>query len=494
MSPGGSVTIIGAGIAGLVAAHVLSRRGWEVTVFEGSQVPGGKLASWTDAEGDPVEHGVHFWLDQYRNLNRILGEANVHDVFCELTPGFDLIYTNGHRLMVTPRHLGTPAGLLELVARLPGLSRLERISGLMGCLRMGACTWAAREQFDRVSVLSWALQHGFSPSFIARFLEPVVGGVLFTPLRELSMAAAICGRHAIQPRTARIRWLRGTLAACLMEPFLAHLRRQGCRVLVHHRVVELEEREGKVDSVRVRQPGEREFIHRSDWYISAMNVSGLRRLVNGPWLRDPILRGVHRLREHPVITGRFWFHRPIDLGPVTNGHIIGHGLDAFLMFVVVSATQQAAGRPELVLEVQMGPAEPYMHWVDGDLTALLLAELVKAFPELQGVVPRKVVLSRFPEGFTAFLVGSGRHRPGVATSAPNLFLAGDWLHCDFPCLGMERATVTGLQAANQILTAVGQVPEEIVKPELDWAIRPVEAAIRAWSGVRRTVASRAGRT
>jgi phytoene dehydrogenase-like protein len=42
-----SITIIGAGVAGLAAASYLARKGYRVTVFEKNAFPGGRCASFT---------------------------------------------------------------------------------------------------------------------------------------------------------------------------------------------------------------------------------------------------------------------------------------------------------------------------------------------------------------------------------------------------------------------------------------------------------------
>lgn len=480
-----SVVIIGSGIAGLVAASVLVRQGYAVTLLEASAIPGGKLASWRDADGDSVEHGHHFWLDQYNNLNRLLPQMGVGDVFWEPAPGFDLVYTSGQRCSVTPRHFGTLTGLADLVRKLPGLSAADRRAGILGCVRLAACSWEERSYYDQLSALAWFRAAGVTPTFIRQFLDPVIGGVLFAPLRDLSFAAALCGRHSINPSTCRVRWLRGSMAACVVGPIIDHLRSAGCRVLLGHRVLELVPAGGRVGSLRVRQPDGAEVHLGADWVVSATNVSALRHLLVGAWADHPDLRHIHRLGEQPVITARIWFGRPVYLGGVTNGHVIGHGLDTFLMFVVQSAIESGATGSELVFETQMGPAEPYMRWPDEDLTALLLSELGAAFPELRGVRPRKAAISRFPAGFTAFPVGSASLRPGTHTSVPNLLLAGDWLACNLPVLAMERATVTGLQAANAILTAGGLQPEPVLAPQRDGRTVPLQAAARVWNGAAR---------
>lgn len=64
------VVIIGAGIAGLTAAHELVERGFEVHVYERRSYCGGKAASarMGGAGGVPIEHGFRFFPGWYRHL------------------------------------------------------------------------------------------------------------------------------------------------------------------------------------------------------------------------------------------------------------------------------------------------------------------------------------------------------------------------------------------------------------------------------------------
>jgi uncharacterized protein with NAD-binding domain and iron-sulfur cluster len=67
-----SVAIVGAGIAGLTAAHELVERDFEVNVYEHRFQCGGKAASTRDKvngfEDVPGEHGFHFFPGWYRHL------------------------------------------------------------------------------------------------------------------------------------------------------------------------------------------------------------------------------------------------------------------------------------------------------------------------------------------------------------------------------------------------------------------------------------------
>ena len=69
---GKKVVILGAGVGGLTAAHELSCRGFEVTVYERRNVVGGKARSFLSDHGCPAEHGFRFFPGFYRHLHHTM--------------------------------------------------------------------------------------------------------------------------------------------------------------------------------------------------------------------------------------------------------------------------------------------------------------------------------------------------------------------------------------------------------------------------------------
>lgn len=76
MHPAGHIAIIGSGVAGLTAAHLLSRR-FAVTLYEADSRPGGH-AHTHDIDGTPVDTGFIVFNDRtYPTLIRLFGELDV---------------------------------------------------------------------------------------------------------------------------------------------------------------------------------------------------------------------------------------------------------------------------------------------------------------------------------------------------------------------------------------------------------------------------------
>src|SRR5918996_2822388 len=81
-----TVAVLGGGVAGLSAAHELAERGFEVTVYEQRDAPGGKARSipyagtGTGGRADlPGEHGFRFFPGFYRHLPDTMSRIPVDD-------------------------------------------------------------------------------------------------------------------------------------------------------------------------------------------------------------------------------------------------------------------------------------------------------------------------------------------------------------------------------------------------------------------------------
>ncbi|MCX6024629.1 MAG: hypothetical protein NTZ05_23435, partial [Chloroflexi bacterium] len=92
---------------------------------------------------------------------------------------------------------------------------------------------------------------------------------------------------------------------------------------------------------------------------------------------------------------------------------------------------------------------------DRALVVLALHDLVRMFPELDNTLAEARVW-RNPPTHAAFPSGpTNSHHLGVATPWPGVWCCGDWVRHETPAFFLERACVTGLAAANDVLEASG---------------------------------------
>jgi protoporphyrinogen oxidase len=79
------VTVVGAGIAGLGAAYLLRRAGWQPTVLESSAQVGGRMTT-TTKDGFTWEPAAHFMWRHYREMRWLCGQLRPPIAFHNVTP------------------------------------------------------------------------------------------------------------------------------------------------------------------------------------------------------------------------------------------------------------------------------------------------------------------------------------------------------------------------------------------------------------------------
>ncbi|MFB9312802.1 protoporphyrinogen oxidase [Nocardioides plantarum] len=177
------VVVVGAGIAGLVAARDLVAAGAEVVVLEASDRVGGKIRR-ESVGGVVVDVGAEAMVNRRPEgvaLARDLGLEVVHP-----TSASSRIWTRG-ALRPLPRTLmGAPLDLDGLEASgilsAEGMLRArQQVTGRPG---------DDRDEGDDVSVGD-LVAHRFGDEVVERLVEPLLGGVYAGDAREISVRAAI---------------------------------------------------------------------------------------------------------------------------------------------------------------------------------------------------------------------------------------------------------------------------------------------------------------
>jgi isorenieratene synthase len=88
------------------------------------------------------------------------------------------------------------------------------------------------------------------------------------------------------------------------------------------------------------------------------------------------------------------------------------------------------------------------------LLARAIVDVQSAFPELRGHEIRHLLRRNEPT-HTLFGLGPADRHLGIETPWNSLYCCGDWVRHPSPSLFMERAAVTGIEAANAVLRARG---------------------------------------
>ncbi len=178
--------VVGAGIAGLIAAIELHRAGRDVIVLEAAPEVGGRVRT-TTRDGFQLDHGFQVLFTAYPVLNRYLDHAALQ--LRPFLPAARITRESGAPALVGDA-LNDPALILPSLTggALPmtDLWRLLRLRKFAMSLSVDECFDA---KYARVSTRDFLAARGFSDRAIHGFFAPFYGGILLD--RSLTTRASV---------------------------------------------------------------------------------------------------------------------------------------------------------------------------------------------------------------------------------------------------------------------------------------------------------------
>lgn len=500
------VVIIGAGMAGLSAAAHLAARGVNPLILEADQLwPGGRLAGGAPDTFDyggrqwafPTEHGMHAIWGSYHNF-RALTERFT-DLRLIPSPGEEWINRWGRDVRVIEagnairsRWLPAPLHHLQLLFH-PGIwatiTPLDFLSlpGFLFSILMTVGMDPFEERLALDGLMMREFFRGWTPNLRATFRGLGVN-LLAAPEDEISLTAYIAALrfYTMLRRDAWVmHYLPGPPQDCLLDPLIDYVAKQGGALMMGATATRLE-RQG--NRWRITVEDSRRGGQRSLWaeqvILAVQPPAAERLLCASPDLTDDAAR----LKFPAAVqnaTVRLWFDaspRPGTPGGMLTGDFLP---DNFFwlhrLYDDFAVWHEETGGS--VLEFHIYGTAEVMAQPERLLLIQALDEAQRAFPTLRGHFVRGTVrlntldqtLLRIPTADSLF----------VETPWPNLSACGDWIGYETPSLWLERATTTGIAAANRVLEQQGLEPFPILQPPAPEApARVLQSAVRLF---RRTL-------
>ena len=174
-SAAADVVIVGAGLAGLAAAHTLTDAGREVVVLEASDGVGGRVRSDL-VDGFRLDRGFQVLLTAYPDVSRQL-DVDALDLR-RFDPGslvwiHDRLHAVGDPIRMPKRILDSAAAPVGSIADKVRLARL--------LLRLRRADPRVLLRGPDRTTLDALRAEGFSPTMIDRFFRPLIGGIQLDP-------------------------------------------------------------------------------------------------------------------------------------------------------------------------------------------------------------------------------------------------------------------------------------------------------------------------
>lgn len=452
------VIVVGGGLAGVSATCVLAERGVHVTLVEKEPFLGGRVSAWTEylPDGTPfqMERGFHAFFRQYYNLRNLL--RRIDPELSRLRPldDYPILGPEGAIESFADLPKTPPLNLMALLRRTQFVSfkDLRGVDQARAKLMLMFDPSRTYADHDRMTAREYLDSLRFPPR-ARQMLFDVFSHSFFNPESGMSAAEMLMMFHFYFLGNPE-----GLVFDVLDEPFSDALWKPMERYLVSHGV---ELRLGSaVERIEQREKGARwavvmgEETLEADAVVLAVHVPALQAIFGAsPDLQnDPeLVRSIDSLGVTlPFAVWRLFLDRPADESRHPFVGTAGHGL-----LDNISLYERFEGESRRwALRTGGSVVELHAYAVPHDDIDAIKRELwentVALYPELSGAkVLHESWLWR--QDCPSFGPGSHAMRPRVATPYGNVVLAGDFVKLPFPTALMERATASGMLAANHLL-------------------------------------------
>ncbi|MGB3204015.1 MAG: FAD-dependent oxidoreductase [Crinalium sp.] len=470
------VVVVGAGWAGLGATYHLASQGYDVTLLEAGNYPGGLVAGWKTAGGKSVEAGIHGFWYPYKNIFSLVKQLGLNPFTnwtrsSQYSPfGLEVESPIFQDLPRLPAPLGT--FLYTQFQRLPLVDRLSALPLLYSVIDFDNSDEAWR-RYDWVTARELFKDFQVSARLYRDSFEPMLLVGLFAPGEQCSAAATLGMLYyfilAHQP-DFDVVWCRGTVGEMIFRPWVKRIEEAGARLLANKRVTDvIIDSNGNATGVVC---GEEVFD--ADAVIFAVGVSGMQKIVsNSRSLQGrKEFRDIMNLGAIDVLATRLWFDRKVSIPRPSNACFGFDATTGWTFFDLNGLHDEYRDAPGTVIEADFYHANQFLPLSDQEIIPIVhnyLTTCVPAFRHAK-VVDSSVI--RLPRAVTHFAPGSYQYFLPAVTSFDNVLMSGDWVITRHGSWSQEKAYVTGLEAANLVIDRCGVgrkaniIPVEVDEPHI----------------------------
>lgn len=483
------IGVIGAGLAGMVAAMDLVDAGHDVELFELRPFVGGKVSSWKDDDDNHIEMGLHVFFGCYYNLFGIMKRTGSFDKYLRIKEHtHTFINEGGHIGELDFRFpIGAPISGLQAFARTEQLGVGDKLAN---ALRLGTSPIVRAlvdfdggmdmvRELDDITFTEWFTSFGGSRGSLDRMWDPIAYALGFVDCDHISARCmlTIFMLFAIRTEASVLRMLEGSPQTYLHDPIVSYLEERGAKLHLRTPIRELVhdvDAEGKPTRVTGIVAGADKAVKEFDAVVAAVDVPGIKKLLPDSFRKYPMFDKVYNLDTVPIATVMLRFNgwvtemqddaKMLDVaGDQSDGR--GAGIDnllysadaEFSCFADLAITSPGdyykEGEGSLMQAVF---DERAFSRSEEQIVADCIEQMHKLFPSSKKLECTWSNVVKLGQSLYREKPGQDKFRPTQSTPVPNFFLAGSYTYQDY-LDSMEGATRSGLMVADEIISRADEL-------------------------------------
>lgn len=450
------VAIIGAGLAGLSTAVNLVDQGHEVEIFESRSFVGGKVGSWVDEDGNPIEMGLHVFFGCYYNLFELMHKVGAFSHLLLKQHTHIFVNDQGRTGELDFRNFGgAPFHGLKAFFTTTQLSPIDKLRNaiaigtsplIRGLVDFDGALQQIRE-LDQISFADWFRSHGGSQASIEQMWDVIAYGLGFIDCEHISARCmlTIFLFFATKTEASVLRMLEGSPDRFLHQPIVNYLQARGARIHLRQGVREiLWDHHTQVTGFVL---GDQTVT--ADVYVCAAEVPGTQRLIPAAWRQWPEFDRIYQLEAVPVVTVQLRFETFLnDLDNLL--YAVGKDFSTYADLAITSPTDYRREGMGSLLQLVLTPGDRFIPMANSEIVSHTLTQVQEICPSAK---TSKMIWSnvvKLAQSLYREAPGKDIYRPDQVTPIANFFLAGSYTKQDY-IDSMEGATLSGKQCAAAIL-------------------------------------------
>jgi len=442
------VVVVGGGLAGLASTVWLAELGYSVTLLESNGSLGGRTIGLTSGHGDAIENGQHVLAGSYENIFRYLDSIGTRH-FLEFPNEFGIRYPGGHA-----ETFGMSLANLRrmMLGQVRGLSLPTLLRATPAWARLVRDVIRFDDLLDDITVDEWFDRLRF-PAEVRRIMLNSMAIGLLNELPNLASAhafAALLRTGADRVRrigsgAARIGYPTVDLVTLYLNGAHRVMTQRGVDVRLRTRALSVRVTDGRASGVALADGS----VIDADAVVLAVPSWNLRSLLDDVPSSEDARLAAKKLEPIPIMNAYVLLDRP--LGTVAPWESL---LDSDIGWVF--DRDRMHGRREdgnHLYALTTCAAYDLMALKNSEVADRLVAALRAGYPNARDAEVLDVTVVPWPKATFSSRVGMSTIRPGNDTSLPNLALAGDWTHNDWPTT-MEGAAQSAARAVDLVRHAL----------------------------------------